>query len=690
MTLASFTLECGHCAMIPCLLPALDQKDDAAGHHVIHGRVVDATQPDGTTFRIRVLVNQFRELKTIEMKSELDGSFEVLLPAKCYPTGIIASNENQTRWAWFALYPYRSKESPIVDVRDVLLQLEPTNSTRVSVLKDGQPVAGASVRGHHSGGFPFFEAKTNDEGQAVLRFPEKCPVEGVWAFHKTLGVAFWYPEATADSSQVAGQHRPSELTLEMLPTAKYELEVNDSKGKPLEGVKVFPYFRVEGDSNRKFFLYFRESYEWTNANGGVSFDWLPAKPAIWFLPDLIGANYRIDPDDSQRGGTLRARRKTIWLAQEKQFYPITGKVNGPPGIDLSGIEIVGEGRMPGLNIEKFTVKCKEDGTFEANVLPGLTYGLAVQHKEWASDVFSNVCIDVDGKQLDEIQFDLYPATRLTVSITRKFDKQPLTTGRVAVFRFVTMRYSLPGGQNVEDRIFVGSELNLDENGIAEFGVGKGEYSVISSNGQWSDWKDIEIKDTEPITLNIQVPWSGTNEISGTLSVDDSVADNVALDECDIVLSEFQYHRQSKVGRADSDGDWVIPSNVAATFVAHVYSNDKRFGDFQIVRAPGGLPVDLGMKSTARVFGRVIDTSGEGVGELEIVQHISDEQSGIYYYGSAHTDDEGNFEMDGVFVGVAQRLAIHQGVRNFEFLNDEVRYQAGEVRTIKLVRGDKNE
>ena len=152
-------------------------------------------------------------------------------------------------------------------------------------------------------------------------------------------------------------------------------------------------------------------------------------------------------------------------------------------------------------------RARRDGTFALRVASGYYYGCkstirsgrAIRGRARSSATHR-------GKQA-EITMNVYPATPLTIRVTRGPRRDPVANAWVEVSSV----------KDSVDNISRGSWT--DARGLTRTGVGKGPQKVTLRLDPWTEERTIQAASTEPVEIEFHRPWQGERHVTGRLLLD---------------------------------------------------------------------------------------------------------------------------------------------------------------------------
>ena len=150
----------------------------------------------------------------------------------------------------------------------------------------------------------------------------------------------------------------------------------------------------------------------TGSDGIAIVPWTPREKLQYVDVELFGSDWKLDEIDLKQikvgMTTVHARRKRI----------VHGRLIMPAGSTAEGILITGFGFITGDTGDAPYARARRDGTFSLRVPSEYGYVLGINDFKWASDPWSGKILTKDTHDPAEIVMNVYPATPLTVRVTR--------------------------------------------------------------------------------------------------------------------------------------------------------------------------------------------------------------------------------------------------------------------------------
>lgn len=644
---------------------------------LIRGQILDA---DGTpNSKCKVLFRWYANLEGMPLDCDSNANFEFNMPEGILGGVLVVANPD---YSLMSVVNINTAANPDEDPKPLKVTLEPTLSTELAVRDKGENVGNAIVYARGTNWVPVFYGSADSNGNLLIKTPKSYPLEAIWVLDTSRGVGLWYPEVKSDSVERAIEKHPTRLTIDLLPTRTCTVTVVDEEENPVPDQEIFPFFRVEEDSNRKMFPQIKESYARTNEKGIATFHWMPAEPANWFIPTLISKKWRkYSPHHVERD--LRSPDQKLFVRKIPPKYKIRGKVVGPDGAPLKGITILGDGITTQPQYALFNTTTDEQGEFTAEVFASSEYSLVAIHNDWASDVFSRVLVNSEGNQVVTPKLELYPAKKVSVKFTRGSGEniQPVTRGDVIVEQLVSRAIRDPSGELQHGAATLRSYQKLDANGELSVGLGNGVWSLTARSGKWSERKKLSVEDSDPIDITFHNDWLGEKTVSGKVVIDDEWLPNPqrVIETCEVAVIDNRYRSQVFKTKVDSNGTWSADVDVRREFAVLAHSADRKFAGVQFVSAEDELSATIRLKPSASLSGRLVDEDGNPLANKKVLQFHEHGKNDKITYAAVNTDENGRFTMSGVLPDIQQRLVVETGPGNYKFVGRETKYETGESR-----------
>ena len=339
-----------------------------------------------------------------------------------------------------------------------------------------------------------------------LRVPARERISTLVAWHPTLG-------GTAKEDL---EHRPREgsTELSLLPPGRLTIRVVDVDGKPVGGLELGISAYTE-DSGWILAECIAASHVRTGSDGTAIVSWVPRDNLRSVEVDFLGSEWKLDEIDLK---TIRTRMITVHARRERT---VQGRLIMPEGADAQGILVTGRGSGPTNNGDIPYARARHDGTFTSArpFRPWLCAGdrrPRMGHDPWSGMILVN-----DSAEPAAITMNVYPATPLTVRVTRGPEHGPVAGAWLSL--------SSKGKINWNDRKtgvkLSGSMggthtwLTTNADGLARTGLGKGEHVLRLTSGDWTEERTLQVTSDEPVDVEFHREWNGKQHVAGRLLLD---------------------------------------------------------------------------------------------------------------------------------------------------------------------------
>ena len=541
------------------------------------------------------------------------------------------------------------------------LTLLPAITTIVTVLAEGRPVTGALVVAVGTD-FQFqVEAVTGHDGKARLRLPARVGIRNLFAWHPALGVI---------ATQGTRDDRPEATTqLTLLPPAPHKVRVFDEKGQPIAGIALGVSVKSEG-------------FDWiatkdvepahvrTDAEGCAIIPWAPRENLQYVEVEIPGSDLKIDVTDLTQ---IAAGLTTI---HARRIQPVQGRLIMPKGVSAEGILITGLGfRQPNGHIP--AARAHKDGTFTLGVASNHAYVIGVTDLQWASDPWSGVILGDDNRKSTEIAINVYPATPLTVRVTRGPGRDPVANARVDVSSQGRVTWTGGDGKKRTGTAGARTWLVTDRNGIFQTGVGKGKQQLGMISGTWFDNRIIDVTSEKPVDVEFHRDWPGDQRVTGRLMLDGApcpASPSMSAYAWEPGLKDLPDVFQPTI-RADGTFDVVFDcQSISLLFL----DRDQQRSGF-VERFRGDAQVDIHLDETGTYTGTLVNDAGNPIANRTLQFLPKTLLSTVVL--SAQTDEVGRFRL----TGVPAKVGLHFGIRRvpgdpFYLVETLPDFKPGEVRS----------
>jgi RNA polymerase sigma factor (sigma-70 family) len=552
------------------------------------------------------------------------------------------------------------------------LTVLPALHHEVTVLSDGRPVAGAHVG---ASGTDFrVQGITGQDGKVRLRLPAKEPLTELVAWHPTLGA----------NGKRDMENRPREgtTTLSLLPPAPLTIHVVDVDGKPVGGLELDVSVRTD-DSDWIVAKCIDASHARTSADGTAIVPWAPREKLRYVDVGLLSSDWKRDDTDLTR---IKAGMITIHARRERT---VQGRLIMPDGADAESILVSGFGFGPANNGDIPYARARRDSTFRLRVFSEHAYVLGVEDLKWASDPWSGMILPNDSAGAAEITLKVYPATPLTVKVTRGRGREPVVNAWVNLATMADVNWTDSAGKKQLGTGGVRSWLTTDADGVARAGVGKGKQRLRLSSGDWDEEREVQVTSDKPVEVEFHRSWNGKQRVTGRLMFDGAPytpSPTFVARAWGPQLSRLLPPTFEPV--VHPDGSFKVAFDAETVSLLFVDRNQERSGFTEAVR--GDSEIKLTMEPTATYSGTLVDDNAQPVAGCTLEMYVKG--SGNKSVAAEQTDKTGQFQFTGVPSNVPLQFGNRHEVGGPEcyIVNGDRLFKPDEVREhdqLKLHRVD---
>jgi hypothetical protein len=540
------------------------------------------------------------------------------------------------------------------------MQLAPARQQRIVVVSDGRPVEGALVVVAGNG----FQVRgvTGPEGAAEIKLPAGQDVVSVTAWHPTLGVA-----GKRDFN------KPPSLTepLALYSPAPLAFRFLDTNGQPVAKVNFGMNARIDGAGWDLITDGIESPQNVSDERGEAVIDWAPQEKLSYVDVELRSDQWKVDRIDidalADRLVVVHLRRKT----------PVEGQIIMPDAASAEGLLVTGFAFGPHHRGDIPAVRARRDGTFTLPVASAHGYIVGICDDEFSSPLYPSVILPADGETPDNLKIEAYPATPLTVRVTRGADRQPAPGAWVNLSSRGQVEYVNGTGEKSTGNAGVQQWLLTDADGEARAGVGRGEIEVRLNADDWNEERKIKVPSTEPVNLEFHRAWQGKRQLAMRLVVDgkpyrpapNSVALAWSEQPSRMAISHEAVIAEDGALNVAYDAD-----NLAVLVIdrEHKLSGYVRF-------AGDEPPTELRMLPMATYRGAIVQQDGTPLANRTV--ELQTQASFLEVAEAQQTDDEGRFEFVGVPVQTPLRVDVKNdpGSDEYYIFDNSKAFEPGEVR-----------
>jgi hypothetical protein len=322
--------------------------------------------------------------------------------------------------------------------------------------------------------------------------------------------------------------------------------------------------------------------------------------------------------------------------------------------------------------------------------------LGIDDLRWASDPWKGQILAKDSDRPAEIAIQVYPATPLTIRVTRGPGREPVPNAWVEVSSRGQVKWTDGTGKEQSGSAGVHRWLRTDIDGEARAGVGRGEQSVRLSSGRWDEEQTVHVTSEKPIDVAFHRAWLDVKHVTGRL-----LRDGAPYAPSPTLVARA-WATPSPLMRlvppsfepvAHPDGTFQMAFDAESAVLLFLDPDRERCGYAEQVRGDGA--VDVNMAKTATHGGILLDENARPMAGRTLKFYV---KSGDFKAVASHqTDQAGRFRFAGLPSGVPLWLDIpNRGDEpEYAIFDSDRRFNPGEVRDDERVgarraaRGSKN-
>ncbi|APW61834.1 sigma-70 family RNA polymerase sigma factor [Paludisphaera borealis] len=520
------------------------------------------------------------------------------------------------------------RKIPSIAARAVLaspveLTLLPALDHEVVVVSEGRPVAGAQVVA--SGTSFQVQGVTGQDGKARLRLPAEERLRELVAWHPTLGAG--------GKRDLDDRPREDKTELSLLPPAPHRIRVIDVDGKPVGGLELAVSFHPE-DSDWIVARYIRASHVRTDADGTAVVSWAPRPKLQYVEVDFPGSDWKVDETD------LKQTRDGLTTIHARREQTVQGRLIMPEGADAEGILVIGSGFGPGSNGAGPYARARRDGTFSLRVPSEHGFVLGIMDLKWASDRWTGLILSKESAKPAEITMKVYPATPVTVQVTRGAEHEPVRNAWVDLSSKGQVNWTDGAGRKHSGNGGVHAWLKTDANGVAQAGAGRGKHELRLSSGGWEETRPIDVTTEKPLEFTFHRPWNGERRITGRLMLDGSPYKPSPTLATHAWAPPPEPHRipEALELKTHPDGTFEIAFDAESATLFFLDRDRGRGGFAEGVK--GDANVDVSMTPTATYSGTLLGVDGQPAAGQTLQMYVKGSDGKPI--ASQQTDEAGRF------------------------------------------------
>jgi len=558
----------------------------------------------------------------------------------------------------------------------IQVSLEPARTVTLKVTDaNGKPSAETQVGGMTMN-FMAYQATTNQQGEAKLRWPVSFPPDELFAYKEDVGFDYRVVSTSRDAAHVAPWFDDPVIPLQLAPSQTIGLRLVDRDGQPIAGIEVYNWLlRKPGEPDSFNLSMTPEFYRNTsNDDGIVSFPGTPtwnAHPFILWPNSRDHIHLRIELDTKQHpDGHMEVVLD--------QYETISGQVVDGDGQPVVGISVGGSGSGGTTDPLSGSGTTDDEGKFTMKVAPNAVYALVATDAErrLASKAVSDIVVK-PKQSVDGVTITVGPATRVFGKVTSDENAAPVPNTSVNVYTsglkspdLEALGISKPDDTRRVRPPSVRRYARTAEDGTYEVFVGPGEYTVTSSriptrhSFTVTDQEELEFNFVKEIPKSAAIQGSVVNAETGQ-PVPDVVVDGVYRNEQHV--ADFR-------ARTDDAGQFNVQRQLHP-ITMYVASKDGSLkGIVEVTEDQKRVTIEIA--PVASVTGRMIDRdTKEPKAETEIgwgrriTLGYESSISRTSWGGKVTTDADGNFTVTGLVDGQKYHFTVEQVKHRYSRLTD---------------------
>lgn len=641
----------------------------------VHGTILETDDSPAADVTVSAKWYYQGDHKRGEVITDNKGRFELEVPRQRVGGLLIRADAGKGEDQAAIKLPWDPHEVDQLMETGLRLQLQPARRVELHVLdNDRKPVPHA-----HAGvmaEYDHLEIGTTDAaGHVELLVPEDLKIGFVYAYADDFGFDYrayvlsreQIPDKTAKAPEFP--EGPIELTLE--GARPLEVHVVDRNDRPIEGIRVYPWYFEKSDQATINLSSLGEEIETpTDENGVAIIRWIPiwqGRYPVWSNhSDYVHQQFLYDANEGENILSMRLDRLST----------LSGRVTYPDGKPAEGIVIDVDGAGRQFNGFRAATTTDEEGRYQLKVSPDMLYLVVAHNDQWAAAPHTGFAI-YHGQDRHDLDFRLRPATRLFGRVTIGKDNKPIGGQDILLRQFGAGMNEVTGiefpkpEQNPQH-----NDLNIrkpqtshwpttDEHGYFEAAVGPGKY-VMSGPEQGPTYY-FEITDETEREFNFHISRPESGQLTGIV-----VAGDPAQPVADAKISLVYMSRGQSMSR-DPNGDIFDKTDQLGRF-----SFERRLKECTILAqsedgslagivtiGPDDESVTVPIRPIAKAKGRLIDgTTGKPLAGHDVAFEtnmifLTDYARLSGFGGRVVTDNEGRFELAPLVVGQSYRLGASE-------------------------------
>jgi hypothetical protein len=381
--------------------------------------------------------------------------------------------------------------------------------------------------------------------------------------------------------------------------------MSDAQGDPIEESYAYVWLLQKDAKQEQLNLsYFYDCFlENSDHTGEVAFNWFPTwqteATTVW--PTAEGfVRSRGVYDPSIHNGKLHL--------QLDRLIPLRGTVTLSDGTPAVGVSVAAAGAGYAFDNFRGAAKTDDMGQYEIMAAPNQIYMLYIEDQKWSAPVQSGFAV-LPGKEVEDHDFVLRPATRLFGQVLNEANGQPLE-GKLIYLTLHGIDLNamgkdiLPNPESSNRWVSPMRQLNAQskKDGSFEFFIGPGDYNLFI---QGFDAVRFSIDDELEKHVDLRILEQPRQLLTG-LVISEETSEPIEGVLIEAVSRNFRQHNDWKA-TTTKDGKFQVDRIGEATYL-HATSEDTKLGAILEIAAIETAVV-LQLKQVGMATGRLMSRDG---------------------------------------------------------------------------------
>ena len=519
--------------------------------------------------------------------------------------------ESQDGTARFARFYYGSSLRQLAsEGLDVILR--PTERTlSVKVKREGKVVAGAWVKVGLSDSFSYVE-QTDRDGTA--RFP-------TFQASRVNEVAAWHSKGESSEHFFGGYNlyrdppfspTGDEFEVDLQPSEPRKFRIVDQHNNAVPNLK-FHVESLECGHNPHMLLT-------TDANGYAATPWLPKEQGTRFYFE-VHQWYSVAEDKLENQDGVWNKKVTKYDNDSRRW--VTGKLEvGDANLtsqDLAGVSVEFFSFQSEREYHSDRVSCFANANeeFRAKLLPGATYIVSVNDRQFVSKTFDKVLVEADSDIAAKQNVKVYQGQAIEISIKESKGQRPLPFEKILIGN----EYDFEWLENDEKRYGSSGRkqwLLSDENGIARARGFPGEkIRVTYFSPEWRFQETIEVAEgTNRISI---IRPAGNRKIVGQLKLSPGLNADLAKAKVTVGSIDGQTNERQTI-ETDEMGRFEFTSSAAKIGLFATTSDGKAAGQVRV--SVNQKTCELILKPTSAFHGQLLGVKQNAIANCKLTAKLT--------------------------------------------------------------------